>query len=364
MTLPADESAPGRLTGVQPAVQWGLMAVASGVLAVVFEWLHLPAALLLAGLIGGILVGTNGGSIKVPPWPYLAGQSIVGAMVAGAISADIVMTVVEGWPLFLGMVGAILAASSFLGWLMSRLGVLPGSTAVWGTAPGAATPMMLMAQAHGADARLVAFMQYLRVVFVAMTAAVMARFWLAGPDGGAAHVVVWFPPIHWLAFLQTLALAAACGLLARRFRIPAGGFIVPLAVGSVLHVLGLIEIFLPEWLLAASYMLMGWAIGLSFSRRIILHAFRVLPQVALSTAALIAFCGGLAWLLHVTMGIDPLTAYLATSPGGMDSVAIIAATTKVDVPFVMALQTLRFVVILAIGPWIARAVARSLRPRA
>jgi len=42
-------------------------------------------------------------------------------------------------------------------------------------------------------------------------------------------------------------------------------------------------------------------------------------------------------------------------------VAIIAATTKVDVPFVMALQTLRFVVILAIGPWIARAVARSLK---
>src|SRR4030095_4290218 len=37
-------------------------------------------------------------------------------------------------------------------------------------------------------------------------------------------------------------------------------------------------------------------------------------------------------------GIDPLTAYLATSPGGMDSVAIIGAASKADLSFVMALQ--------------------------
>lgn len=36
--------------------------------------------------------------------------------------------------------------------------------------------------------------------------------------------------------------------------------------------------------------------------------------------------------------LDPLTAYLATSPGGMDSVAIIAAAAQ-HVAFVMALQS-------------------------
>ena len=41
--------------------------------------------------------------------------------------------------------------------------MLPGTTAVWGSSPGAATAMVLMAEAFGADARLVAFMQYLRV---------------------------------------------------------------------------------------------------------------------------------------------------------------------------------------------------------
>lgn len=56
-------------------------------------------------------------------------------------------------------------------------------------------------------------------------------------------------------------------------------------------------------------------------------------------------------------GVDPLTAYLATSPGGADSVAIIAANTKVDMPFVMAMQSGRFIVVMLIGPALARYIA-------
>ena len=75
-----------------------------------------------------------------------------------------------------------------------------------------------------------------------------------------------------------------------------------------------------------------------------------------------AFCGGLAFLLSAEMGVDPLTAYLATSPGGMDSVAIIAAASdNVDLSFVMALQTARFLFVLVLGPPIARLIARLVK---
>jgi uncharacterized membrane protein AbrB (regulator of aidB expression) len=60
------------------------------------------------------------------------------------------------------------------------------------------------------------------------------------------------------------------------------------------------------------------------------------------------------------VGIDPLTAYLATSPGGMDSAAIVGASTKVDLSFVMALQTVRFMVVLLVGPALSRFVATLL----
>ena len=58
------------------------------------------------------------------------------------------------------------------------------------------------------------------------------------------------------------------------------------------------------------------------------------------------------------MGTDPLTAYLATSPGGADAVAIIAASSPVDMPFVMAMQIGRLFVAILVGPSLARIIAR------
>jgi membrane AbrB-like protein len=217
--------------------------------------------------------------------------------------------------------------------------------------------MMVLAPAFGADARLVAFMQYLRVVCVAGMACVVARLW-AGPAAAAAPDFVWFPAVPWVDFAATLALAGI-GLAAGLWlSIPGGALMVPMAAGALLEGFGLVHMTLPPWLLAASYALLGWSVGLGFTREILAHAWRALPQVMLSIAALIAVCGALAWVLVRTAGVDPLTAYLATSPGGMDSIAIIAAASRVDVSFVMALQMVRLVIVLIAGPPLARFIAQ------
>ncbi len=339
------------------AGQWAVLLAVSAALAALLEVAALPAALLLGPMAAGILVGVGGGTIRVPRQPYLGAQAIIGCLIAGAITPTILVSFLRDWPLFLVIVLSTLAASSVLGWMMSRWQVLPGTTGVWGSSPGAATAMVLMAEAFGADARLVAFMQYLRVVCVATAASLIARFWVDTGDAGPA-AIDWFPPIDAGPFAATLALAALGAVLGRRLRIPAGSMLLPLVVGSVLHALGLIEIELPEWLLALAYALIGWNIGLGFTRSVLVHAARALPQILLSIAALIAFCSGLAYVLVRTLGVDPLTAYLATSPGGMDSIAIIAASSDVDLPFVMALQTVRFFLVVLLGPAVARFIAR------
>jgi membrane AbrB-like protein len=218
--------------------------------------------------------------------------------------------------------------------------------------------MMLMAGAFGDDARLVAFMQYMRVLLVAAMASVVARLWVGAP-GIATPVVPWFPGLVWQDFAGTL-LIAALGGVALGLRIPAGGLLVPMVVGAVLEGMGLVKITLPQWLLAISYAFLGWSIGLGFTREILMHASRALPQVLLANLFLIGACAGLAFALVRVAGIDPLTAYLATSPGGMDSVAIIGAASKVDLSFVMALQTLRLVIVLIVGPPLARFIAQRL----
>jgi uncharacterized protein len=103
----------------------------------------------------------------------------------------------------------------------------------------------------------------------------------------------------------------------------------------------------------------GWSIGLRFDRLILAYAARALPRLIASILALVAVCGVFAALLVTFSGVDPLTAYLATSPGGADSVAIIAASTHVDMPFVLAMQTFRLLMVMLIGPGIARLLAAS-----
>jgi len=347
---------PGAIENLPILVQWGILLVGSVALATALEITGLPAALLLGPMIAGMLVGTNGGKIRVPWLPVLASQTMIGCLVARAITGDIVFAFLKDWPLFLGVVTAIIATSSALGWMITRLQVLPGTTAVWGIAPGGASAMMLMAGAFGADARLVAFMQYLRVVLVAATASVVARLWV-GSSGDVMPAAAWFPAMHWLDFGSTLLLAACGGALGVGLRIPAGALLVPMIAGAVLESTGLVKITLPQWLLATGYAVLGWSIGLSFTREILAHAYRALPQILLAIFILMAVGVALAAVLVYAAGIDPLTAYLATSPGGLDAVAVIGASSNVDLSFVMALQTVRLVIVLIVGPPLARFIA-------
>jgi membrane AbrB-like protein len=214
--------------------------------------------------------------------------------------------------------------------------------------------MVLMADAFGTDARLVAFMTYLRVVLVALAASVVAR--LTVGDASVPEID-WFPPVDPQGLAMTAGLLAVSLVLARVTRIPSGGILIPMVLGALLQNFAGLRIELPPLMLALCFMLIGWTIGLRFRREILAHALRALPAVVASIIALIAICAGLAWVLVWLAGVDPLTAYLATSPGGADSVAIIAANSPVDVPFVMAMQVGRQVVVMLTGPPLARFIA-------
>lgn len=341
--------------------QWLLILGLSIAFVVLFELVHLPAAPFLGPMVAGIIAGTNGATVRLHPYAFNGAQMATGSLIATSVSIQIVWVILANGMLLLGVVAATVAASMAMGWLISRWNILPGSTGVWGSTPGAAAAMVVMAQAFGADARLVAFMQYLRVIAVSIAAALVARFWVAGAV--EAGPVDWFPPLEPVALAATLATICLGGYLGMLARMPAAFLLGSAFFCMIMHIAFDVPIKLPPWLLAISYAAMGWTVGLHFTRHILLHAVRALPQVIGSILALMAFCGGLAWLLVSQLGIDPLTAYLATTPGGMDSVAIIAlaAGPSVDLSFVMAMQLARMLFILAFGPLIARFVARTVR---
>ena len=93
--------------------------------------------------------------------------------------------------------------------------------------------MALMAEAYGADIRLVAFMQYLRVVARRHSwPPPSVRIWMIG-SAGAEPAMVWLPPIQWVSVRRDLALAC-CSASLRRIRraFPPAPCMLPLIAGG------------------------------------------------------------------------------------------------------------------------------------
>jgi membrane AbrB-like protein len=348
------------LSNAPASRQWMLLVVGSALFIAAMLRAGLPGAWLLGPMMAGIVVGVNGGSIRVPPLLFLGGQAVVGCMLAGLVTRPVLASFARQWPIFLAVTLSTVLAAGAIGRLLTGRRMLPGTTAVWGVLPGAATAMTLMAEANGGDPRLVAFMQYLRVICVAFLASLIARLWIGG-TGTTRPDPVYFPALRLVPLAETLAIAGFGIALARWIKIPSGTLLLPMATGSILQASGVVEIELPRWLLVGTFATLGSGIGLGFTRSGLAHAARSFPAILASIAALMAFCGGVALILHRVVGTDLLTAYLATNPGGLDAAAVIAASTDVDMPFVMGLQTVRLLVMLSIGPAVARFVARHAR---
>ncbi|WP_343312514.1 AbrB family transcriptional regulator [Brucella sp. BE17] len=341
------------------SIQWGVLFILSAVLIFTGEILSLPGALLVGAMVGGILLATGEATIRVHNWLSLGAQAVIGCLIARAITVEFFINMGQHLPVILISMIYVLLVSTLIGYLLAYFRIIPGTTAVWGTSAGAASAMTLMAESFGADARLVAFMQYLRVVLVVSVASLVVRFNME--TSTLENVaMIWFPPINPPSLAATLLLIMGGAIIGQISRIPTGAMLVPLALGVLLQDTGVMTIDLPPWLLAASYALIGWRIGLGFSRAILAYAAKAFPAVLLSILLMIAVCGLFGMVLSFTLGLDPLTAYLATSPGGADTVAIIAASSNVDLPFIIAMQTSRFFVVLLAGPTIARFIAHRL----
>ncbi|MBB2161854.1 AbrB family transcriptional regulator [Gluconacetobacter sacchari] len=338
--------------------RWLVLLAGSMLLAELLRRIGLPASALLGPMICGIVAGVTGQGLRLPGPVFPLALGVVGCLIATSLPLSVLASIVDKGPVFFAGVVSIVLVSAAAGFVLARTGVLPGTTALWGSSPGAATPMTIMSASYGADMRLVAFMQYLRVIFVSGSAAAVTRFFATAP---AAHGTLAPAEGSAGAIAGTLLTIVVSTALAQRVRIPAGVLMVPLVVGAVLQDTGLLTIALPGWVRVPAYTALGWGIGLRFTPAIVRHALRASPWVVLSTLLVIGASGAVAWLLVLCGETDPLSAWLSCSPGGEDTIAIIASTTPgVDMSFVMAMQTVRFVLVLFTGPGLARWLGRWL----
>ena len=339
---------------------WILLIGASLIVGVLLHLAGFPASFLLGPMLVAIVFSVKGANLYVPRPYLLCSQAIVGCLVAQSLDPSILRTIAGDWAAILLVVATTVCASTFAGWVIARTGLLPGTTAAWGCSPGAATGMVAMAEDFGADPRLVAFMQFLRVTLVVIVATLVSRmlFDVSAADHPSGVLNLFdsqFPDL-----LKTLFVAAGGAVAARLLKVPSGAVFIPLICAAFLQGMGLLTITLPPWLLISAFAIIGLWVGLRFTRETVLYAIRALPIMLIGTITLIVLCGFSALMLVWLIDTDPLTAFLATVPGGLDAIAIIAVDSNADISFVLALQTARLFIVIVTGPLLAKMICKLL----
>jgi uncharacterized protein len=304
------------------------------------------------------------GGLELPGWLFPAGQAVAGVAVGTYLHTSTLSELGARWIPVVLVSAATLGITIAAGVVLARTAPVDRATASLGMVAGGASGIVAMADDLGADERLVAFMQYLRLAVVVVATPVIVGLAFHGHGaggGGELHGQIFGT---WGGWAMTLGVAGAGAVLGPLLRLPAGTFLGPTLLSAVLTLTGVIDVAVPPLLREVAFAAIGLYIGLRFERETLRRLGRLLVPVLVSIVALVGGCFLLGWVLKLTAGVSLLDAYLATTPGGLPAVLPLAIGSGADATFVLAVQGLRLLVMVLAAPAVVRLLLRNAQPPA
>lgn len=333
------------------------MLAASVLASWLFSLLHFPSPPLFGALFAGMLyaVSGRGPTLDLPRAGSVAGQALIGISMGSLLDLATLKALGGNWLPIGAVTLATLLLSLLLGQLFARLGGLSRATGTFSTIAGGASGITAIARELGADDRITSVVQYLRVVLILVGMPVVTATLFRPPHDASSSAA---PVAHaaWWADLLFVAASAAVGIgLARLVRFPSGHLLGPLLVASILTISGVLgPAAEPAWLAAVGFALVGLQVGLRFTRASLRQVGRLLPLSVAMILLVVLGSAALGVVLAQFTGVPQLDAYLATTPGGLYAVLATAAASGANVTFVLAVQVVRLVLVLASAPLLAR----------
>ncbi len=154
---------------------------------------------------------------------------------------------------------------------------------------------------------------------------------------------------------ETLVYAALGGVTAGRLGIPAGYLSGAILAAGAAALLGR-PLLMPQLLTRAIFVVIGISLGAVVTPETLQGMARYPASIALLIVAMLCVSLAGAAYLFLIHRWNLLSAYLASSPGGMSQVLAVAAELDADLRGIAIVQTLR-VVVIAVGLPAAMALA-------
>lgn len=330
------------------------MLAGAVVLGLALDGLGAPSPMLFGGLLAGLvraLLGRGQEALALPRHAMTGAQALLGVSIGLLVSVPALRTLASEWLPILLVTVATLALSLVAGRLLALRRDVSPVTGAFAMVAGGASGIVAIARDLGADELVVGVLQYLRVLVVVVSMPLVAA--VAYDAAGSAPAPA---GASWPQDLAVSVLSLALGVaLWRLTRLPVGALLGPMLVAAVVDLAGPVEgAQLPGVLEALAFLVIGLQVGLGLTRRSLRTVAHVLPAALALVVVVILACAGLGSLLVLAADVDPLTAYLATTPGGLYAVLATARGSGADVTFVLAVQVLRLFAMLLAAPLLAR----------
>jgi len=315
---------------------------------------------LLVGLAVALLRPSSRAAIPRPA--FISAQAVLGVMLGTYVESSSLSALADDWlPVAVVSVGT-LVLSIGAGLVLTRSTELDAPTGALGMVAGGASGIVAMADELGADARLVAFMQYLRVLVVVLSIPVVVGpgFPAAGSGGGPDDGPLLAGASDWLLTIGVAVVGAWAGRLTK---LPAATLLGPLLLAGAITLAEPDALDVPPLARELAFALIGLEVGLRFTADTLRSMGRLLGPVIVAILALMAGSFLFALGLTATTSASLLESYLATTPGGLYAVLAVAFGAGADTTFVVAVQTLRLLSLVILAPfvvrWVVRRVARE-----
>jgi uncharacterized protein len=337
------------------ARRWLVVAGVTVLTSLLFAVLHLPSPVLFGALAAGMVHAlTSPVELDMPPLVFRLGQALVGAVIGALVKLPTLARLASDWPSVALVTVGTLAISLVAGRALALHRDVSPATGAFALIAGGASGIVALARELGADDRVVTIVQYLRVLLVLLAMPLVTTLLFHPPsgvgslEGGGAT--------RWGPDLAFVVVSVGVGLLAQRLvRAPATALLGPMLVAVAVSASGVLgTVAVPNALEQLGYALIGVRVGLRFTRASLRSIARLLPLATLLIAAVIVACALLGLLLSHVTGVDRLTAYLATTPGGLFAVLATAADSGSDVTYVLAVQVIRVFAMLLFAPLLGR----------
>ena len=275
---------------------WTLLTVAAAAGGgLLLMRLRVPGGMLVGAILGAVLVNLTTGQAYIWPQTRVVAQVLTGAYIGCLVTTEDLRRLPRVIRPYLAVMSTFLALNLAVGFFIWRVTDLDLLTSLFCAAPGGMTDTPLIALDMGADASMVAVMQFVRMVFgmaCLPSIIVLADRKIEGdqmvPEEGQgthslerkkAHVSL-------RKFLPTFAVALAAGILGKLSGVPAGTLSASLIAVIVLKFAGSAPP-MPMWVRRLAQVVSGCCIGAGITRDQIFQLRQlILPALVLGANTL------------------------------------------------------------------------------